>query len=744
MLWHKEIMNRMKQRISDWQPRKLLCFSAAFSVIAAACTVCISYDLDNWIIKLGVPTMLFSLAILLVFREKLVSFTFGTITGFIWCVAFTVLLFSPTRDLAGYGGDLQLRVLEDYTAGEAASIEVTVLKGPGINREAKARLFLDRQDISLRPGDCLSLNGTVKEGNLDLSKNRLQKGIYLTVNCTKNSEMVVVPDGALNLTCRAARFSKAIQQKIQSLIPGDQGNLLAAMISGDSDLCGEKLQAALVRTGLAHIAAVSGLHISILTGFFVTVFGKRKGFLIALPLIIAYAMIAGASPSAMRAVIMQVILMISVFFYREYDAMTALFAALLLLLLQNPFSILSASLMLSFSATFGILLLNGVLLQMFWRHRPKNRALAKIYGWIVSTITVSFSAMVFTMPVTLLIFGSASMLSLISNLLIIWAVSGVMIGGIFMLAAAVISMALAEILAKILHVPLTYMVWVITKLGGLVEFVGQSGSFVLEVAALLVLLCMILVRISKKEQAFGVVTAIITLIFGFAVSSLDPVLYNEVQIFGNYGAPIVLIRDGARTIAVGTGEDPENSIYHMEDALTGWNRSDLSAVICLSDRLKSTGGLTAVRKELDPEHIFLPIHGYVEGMDQGSFWAFSDGGVLPIPDATGKIELIPLTNDIWAMRWTGKTVSFLLLFDGQPLELAAGLENYRGDVSADVLITDAKLLDSSHASAYVCRRVSPQVIFAADSSFDSVPAQVLGVPVTSLNEQESITLVTKR
>ena len=69
----------MKQRISDWQPRKLLCFSAAFSVIAAACTVCVSYDLNNWIIKLGVPTMLFSLAILLLFREKLVSFTFGTI-----------------------------------------------------------------------------------------------------------------------------------------------------------------------------------------------------------------------------------------------------------------------------------------------------------------------------------------------------------------------------------------------------------------------------------------------------------------------------------------------------------------------------------------------------------------------------------------------------------------------------------------------------------------------------------------
>ena len=688
--------------------------------------------------------MLLSLAILLLFREKLVSFTLGVVAGFIWCVVFVSFLFTPSRELAGYSGDLNLRVLEYYNAGESASITVTVLKGSGIGREVKARLYLDEMDFSLHPGDCLFLNGTLTKGDLSLSKNRLQKGVYLTVNVTKNSAVDVKEDGALNLICKAARFSKAIQQRIQRLLPGDPGNLLAAMISGNSKICGEDLQTALSHTGLAHIAAVSGLHISILTGFFVTIFGKRKGFVIALPIIIAYAVIAGASPSAMRAVIMQTILMLSVFFYQEYDAMTALFTALLLLLLQNPFAILSASLLLSFSATFGILLLNGTLLQMFWQHRPKQTLLAKGYGWLVGAASVSFSAMIFTMPITLLIFGSASMISLVSNLLTLWAVSIVMIGGTFMLAISLISMTAAEIIAKLLYVPMTYLVWIIKKLGNLTEFVGQSGSLVLEIAAVLALFCMVLVRVSKKEKSLGVVTAMLVLTFGFAISRLEPVLYNEVQIYGNYGAPVVLIRDGYRAIAVGTGQEATRSRYQMKETLSGWNRSDISAVICLSDRVKSTGGLNAVREDFSPEHIFLPSAGYVEGMNQDSFWSYSEGGILPIPGTSGMIELIPLTKEIWAMRWRGQSISFVMLFDGQPMELAVGLENYQGDVAADILITDAKLLDSPHAAAYICGRVSPQVIFAADSAFDSLPTQILGVPVRSLYEQGTITLVTKR
>ena len=737
-------MNGIKQRISDWQPRKLLCFSAAFSIVTVLCTLCVSYDIQNWIAKIGIPIVVVGVLILSFCSEKLFSFTLGVIFGLVWCICFTNIIYKPACKLDGFSAEMELRVLEYYTAGESASIEVTVLERKGISRETKARLYLQDKPFSLRPGDRLKLAGVLRKEDTTLSRNRLQKGIYLTVTLIKDTEITVESDGARNLMCKAARLSHAIQNRIQGLIPGEEGNLLAAMISGDSSICGDKLQKALVNTGLAHIAAVSGLHISILTGFFVTVLGRRNGFLVSLPLIMLYAVVAGASPSAMRAVIMQVILMLSVFFYREYDAMTALFAALLLLLLQNPFSVLSASLLLSFSATFGILLMNGALLHAFGAYRPKGKLAAKTYHWLVSTISVSFSAMIFTIPVTLLIFGRASMISIISNLLTIWAVSIVMIGGMLMLFISVVAMPVAVLFAKGLRILLIYLVWIIEKLGGFTDFVGQSGSLVMELGAVLALACIILVRLSKRDRVIGVITTVLVLTAGFAFGSLETVLYNEVQIYGNYGAPMVLVRDGSRTIAIGTGDDGGQSGYEIEEALSAWNQTELSAVICLSDRMNSVGGLNTVKELCSPEQIFLPEQGTFEGLDAESVWHYSGSGVLSVPDTTGSYELFPLTSEIWGLRWIGGTTSFVLLFDGQPMELAVGLEDYLGDISADILITDASLLQSSHAAAYICGRVSPQVIFAADSSFDRLPTQVLGVPVVSLYEHGTITLTTKR
>ena len=737
-------MNGIKQRISDWQPRKLLCFSAAFSIVAIICTLCISYDIQNWNTKIGIPIAVVGFLVLIFFSEKLYPFTLGVLFSLVWCIGFTNIVYNPTCELDGFAAEMELRVLEYYTEGESASIEVMILERKGIPQERKARLYLEEKTFSLKPGDRLKLTGILRKESTTLSRNRLQKGIYLTVSVIKNTDISVEPDAALNLMCKAARLSNAIQKRIQALIPGEEGNLLAAMISGDSSVCGKRLQTALVNTGLAHIAAVSGLHISILNGFFVVVLGRRKGFLVSLPLIILYAVVAGASPSAMRAVIMQVILMLSVFFYREYDAMTALFGALLLLLLQNPFSVLSASLLLSFSATFGILLMNGVLLHAFGEYQPKGKLVAKAYHWLVSTISVSFSAMIFTIPVTLLIFGRASMLSIISNLLTIWAVSIVMIGGMLMLFISVVAMPLAAFLAKLLRILLIYLVCIIEKLGGFTDFVGQSGSLVMEIGAILALFCIILVRVTKKDRVIGVITTVLVLTAGFAFGSLESVLYNEVQVHGNYGAPMVLVRDGARTIAIGTGDDGAQSGYKIEETLSGWNQTELSAIICLSDRVDSIGGLHTVSDICSPEYIFLPEKGVFEGLDSDGVWYYSSSGALSIPDTTGRFELFPLTTEIWGLRWISETTSFVLLFDGQPMELAVGLEDYPTDVSADILITDAALLQSTHAASYICERVSPQVIFAADSSFDTLPTQILGVPVISLYEHGTMTLTTKR
>lgn len=742
--WHNLFMNGIKQRISEWQPRKLLCFSAAFSFIAVLVTLSVSYQVEDWSILLAGFVTAAVLLLLLIFGEKLVPVAVGLLLGFVWCAGYVSACYEPACDLAGYGGELTMQVLEYPDQDRPETLTVRLLSVAGIDSRVKTRLYLEDGIAELEPGDLLRCSGIVGEGDVHLSRNRLQKGIYLTVEPLEDSEIVIEKDGALDLVCRAERISKAIQLRIQRLIPGESGNLLAAMISGDSGVCGNSLQKALVNTGLAHIAAVSGLHISVLAGFFVTIFGKRKGYLISLPLILGYALIAGASPSALRAVIMQVIVMISVFFYREYDSMSALFTALLVLVMQNPFAALSTSLLLSFAATFGILLMNGPVMEAVLRYKPKHSVLNRLYFWATSSCSVSLSAMIFTMPITLLIFGRASMLSLVSNLLTVWLVSISMIGGMLLLAVSCISMPVAVLLAKIVRLPLMYLVWIIGKLGGFTELVGQGGSMILEIGAFASLLCFILVRFSKNSRMMGILVSCLILVGSFLISSLEPILYTEIQIYGNYGAPVIMVRDGSQTILIGNGKDSARSLSQIEETLSGWSRSQLSAVVCLSDRVKSTGGLKDVMYTFSPETVFLPENCDLSGMDTEAIRLFSQEGALSISDATGKMELIPVTEEIWALRWLCKDLSIVVLFDGQPMELAAGLELYTGDISADIWLTDAVILNSAYAAAYICGRISPAVILAADSSFTNIPKDILGVPVESLYQNGAITITTKR
>lgn len=744
MRWHNLLMNGIKQRISDWQPRTLLCFSAAFSVIAVLATLCISYQVNDWSICLAAFAVSIALLLIFTFGEKLIPVAVGLLIGYIWCAGFLHFFYEPTCDLAGYGGELKMQILEYPDRDTPEILTIRLLNVSGVETKAKARLYLEEEISDLEPGDVLLCSGIVRDGDVRLSRNRLQKGIYLTVEPLEDSELILEKDGALDLICRAARLGKAIQLRIQRLISGEPGNLLAAMIGGDSSICGNSLQKALVNTGLAHIAAVSGLHISVLAGFFVAILGKRKGYLFSLPLIVAYAFIAGASPSALRAVIMQVIVMLSVFFYKEYDPMSALFTALLVLIMQNPFAILSTSLLLSFAATFGILLMNGSIMETVLRYSPKCSFLKKAYYWVMGSCSVSLSAMIFTMPITLLIFGRASMLSLVSNLLTVWMVSISMMGGIVLLAISCISMPVALLLAKIVQLPLIYLVWIIEKLGSFTMLVGQGGTLILEVGAFAALLCLILIRFSKKSRVMGIVISCLILVGTFLISSLEPILYNEIQIYGNYGAPIIMIRDGTETIAVGTGKDSARSLYQVENALSGWSRSQLSAVVCLSDKVKSTGGLREIIHGFSPEQVFLPKDSDLRGIDTEAVWMFAEAGNLSIPGTTGVFELIPITEETWALRWRCKDLSLVVLFDGQPLDFSAGLELYSGDISADIWITDAAVLNSTYAAEYICSRISPSVILAADSAYTKVPHDILGVPVEGIYRNGTITITTKR
>ena len=209
--------------------------------------------------------------------------------------------------------------------------------------------------------------------------------------------------------------------------------IAAAVTLGDKTGLDDTLYSAFNRAGLMHAAVVSGFHISFLVEMALFFFGRRrKAALAMVPFLIFYALMAGGTSSAFRAVIMQSALLLAPIARREEDAPTALGLALLVLLIQNPFAAASVGLQLSFASVAGILLVSQPLFRRLYRplknRRPPGERRARLLLWkgaraALTSACASLGAMLFTVPLIALYFRQILLLSPLSNVLALWALS---------------------------------------------------------------------------------------------------------------------------------------------------------------------------------------------------------------------------------------------------------------------------------------------------------------------------------
>jgi len=254
------------------------------------------------------------------------------------------------------------------------------------------------------------------------------KDVYLTGSV---KGMILKLGHRTSLVSAAALVSRAVGRAADFLFPSDTAPFIKALIVGDkSDIYRDDAQyVALSRAGLMHVVAISGMHVSFLVAFLRLVFGKgRRSSLLCIALIWMFVTVSGLSPSAVRAAFMQTMLLIAPLLGRENDTVTSLSAALAILLLINPFAAANISLQLSFSAMLGIILFADRMTESMMRPFGEG----KLSAWMrypVGIIGTSLSVMAFTLPVTAIHFGYVSVLSVLTNLLCLWAVPICFIGG---------------------------------------------------------------------------------------------------------------------------------------------------------------------------------------------------------------------------------------------------------------------------------------------------------------------------
>ena len=304
------------------------------------------------------------------------------------------------------------------------------------------------QTQDLMPGNVLTVNVKLRRADLrygERNDNLVSKDIYLTGTLKEVAARHADRHGIRTLSALAA---KRVSDFAAGFFSDDISVFMRALMLGDkTDFYKDTaLYARMQGAGFMHIVAVSGMHIAFLVGMIQLLFGARPASSVTgILLVWFFVFMTGASPSAVRAGIMQTILLMAPIFRRENDGPTSLAAALALILLFNPFSCASISLQLSFSAMAGMVLLAEPMTETLMRAcGAREESFLRVP---LSVIGASLAVLIMSAPFSVIHFGTLAIFSPLTNLLGLWAVSLCFCGGYLSCLAGVIFLPLGRLLA---------------------------------------------------------------------------------------------------------------------------------------------------------------------------------------------------------------------------------------------------------------------------------------------------------
>jgi competence protein ComEC len=224
--------------------------------------------------------------------------------------------------------------------------------------------------------------------------------------------------------------------------------LIQAMLIGDEINMDRELRQAYAETGIIHIVAISGSHITFFFLIITFLLGwiKHKKYhwlkyLAAIPLIWLYVLMAGASPSAVRAAIMFSILSIGFALQRQPNALNYLFAAAFILLCAAPSWLYAVGFQLSFLAVLSLVLFYRYV-YAWWS--PMNKARRALW----SVVAASISAEILIAPLVIYYFHMFPLLFIVANVAASLFMGGVLVAGMLIVLFSKIAV-IANFLALI-------------------------------------------------------------------------------------------------------------------------------------------------------------------------------------------------------------------------------------------------------------------------------------------------------
>lgn len=464
-------------------------------------------------------------------------------------------------------------------------------------------------DSDIEIGDRLKFTGEYSVADLAKNDYAFDRRHYLY---GKRIFLTASPLGKISVEkCRrvnprilAGRLQRAAVNAGEFRLSGDSFALYAAAVFGDRQFMSGELKNQLSAAGLSHIAAVSGMHlsvvVSVLSMLLYFLLGRgRLSAAAAIVSVIAFATVTGGSDSVIRAAIMSVIFLGAKLIYRDADSLSSLGAAVSAMLLANPMVIYSVGFRLSVEATLGILLF----VPLF---KDKMSSLPRILKIPAEAALVGVGAQLAVVPELALSFHSLPLYFLISDVLVVPALSIALPLGLLFPAAANIPF-IGDGWAWVCDKIFGYIVFMAEKISALPKARLKIGGVTALDVIVYFLCAAALYSLISKRVKIAAVTAVLAaaaLVFTLTLhSGENKRTYLSFLNVGRGDAAIFRLSGGG-TVGIDCGSGGA-----MEEYLTGCGRYKLDALVITGAASGKSGDLEALVSSGLVERLYLPAGG---------------------------------------------------------------------------------------------------------------------------------------
>ncbi len=467
------------------------------------------------------------------FAKKISCIVFAVLT-----VAFTVLpflyggLLSEKEDKAlSFVSDKQCKVIASVTevrfqSAYASSYLVDVREIDGSEVEIDILLELERGTY-FEYGDIIEFEAVFEKTKEEEAYLRAEN-IFVRA---ASEDAVRTGREEKSLLYKLSELNKKAAARFVDFMGRDAGGFCAAIVLGNKSYIDAGVKLNFSRSGISHLLALSGLHLSVLAGaldFLLRGIAKKKTRgIIMIIACFAFAIFTGLSASVLRASVMLAFVFAADIFGEENDPLTALFAAVWIILLIDGSSAYDVGFQLSASATLGIILLRPACDALFakWKRTRKNlflgalRAIAKYFYGI---FTMSAAATFFTLPIIGYTFGEFSLAGLWANFIFLPLATVLIIFSVLFIPFSfvpVLGTAWAFVCELLAEAIIALSATVSDIRGISLSLAYPFAPYLLSLLALMLIACIFIKRLSLLKIGAGVLAFALSFAVCFGIYS---------------------------------------------------------------------------------------------------------------------------------------------------------------------------------------------------------------------------------